>query len=35
MGSAINLLLSEKRDFIPSKYLVQSVISTVLPLSAF
>ena len=35
MGSCINLLLSQRRDFIPSKYLVRSVITTVLPLSAF
>ena len=35
MGSCIHLLLSKRRDFIPSKYLVRSVITTVLPLPTF
>ena len=35
MGSCINLLLSKKRDFIPSNYLVRFVINTVLSFSAF
>ena len=34
MESFINLLLSERTDFIPCKYLVLSVIAPVLPLSA-
>ena len=35
MESGKNVLLSERRDFIPSKYLVRSVITTVLSLSDF